>query len=151
MNKKIKRIDLAEYMPDIERLISEGLSVPLTVTGNSMSPFLIHMRDTVYISLPVKPFERGDIVLYRRENGQYVMHRIHHIDKYGNLYITGDAQTQIEGPVNQKCVVGEVFTVLRNGKQIGVSDKIWKFYQKVWIRIVPIRPIMKKVFKVFAR
>ena len=33
--------------------------LPLVVTGNSMSPFLIHGRDTVYLSRLRDPIKKG--------------------------------------------------------------------------------------------
>lgn len=85
----MKIVDINEYMPVLIDLINQGKDVRFTVTGSSMNPFLIHMRDSVIISKPVEPFKKGDIVFFQRENGQYVMHRIHHIKK-GMLYIIGD-------------------------------------------------------------
>ena len=40
------------------------------------------------------------------------MHRIHHIKK-GMLYIIGDNQTDMEGPVDPKQVFGIIHTVYR--------------------------------------
>ena len=39
------------------------------------------------------------LVFFKRRNGQYIMHRIHHVKPDG-YYIVGDAQCMIEGPVD---------------------------------------------------
>ena len=40
-------IDIDEYMPLVQELLAQGKSVSLTVTGESMSPFLRHGRDQI--------------------------------------------------------------------------------------------------------
>ena len=41
-------IDIDEYMPLVQELLAQGKSVSLTVTGESMSPFLRHLPDGNY-------------------------------------------------------------------------------------------------------
>lgn len=145
MIKKIKKVDINEYMSILIDLINQGKTVPLLITGNSMMPFLAHQRDTIYISKAVKPFKKGDIVFYIRKNKQYVVHRIHHIDKYGHLFIIGDAQTVIEGPVEQTQVFGIVNSVNRKNKIVTNRSFIWKFFSIVWIRTIILRLIFIKI------
>ena len=57
-------------LEEYRRLLWEDPSIdvlPLVITGNSMSPFLVHGRDTVYLSRLSRPARRGDMMLYRRE------------------------------------------------------------------------------------
>lgn len=129
------------YLPVLEALLRDGKKVNLRISGSSMSPFLIHQRDVVYLSPVEKPLRRGDIVFYRRSSGQYVLHRIHHIGKDG-LYIVGDAQVEIEGPVQPDQVFGVVHQVLRKGKRLDRHNFWWQFFEKVWIRIVPLRYLL---------
>ena len=79
------------------------------------------------------------MVFFQRKDGAYVMHRIHHI-RDGKLYIVGDNQTQIEGPIDPEQVFGIVRKVIRKGKILQEGDFWWNFFEKVWIRIVPLRP-----------
>lgn len=77
-----------------------------------MWPFLKEGRDSVIVkSLPVSSMHRGDIILYRRNDQILVLHRLHHKNKK-DFFLTGDNQTQIEGPVRQKEVLGVVTTIL---------------------------------------
>lgn len=144
--KNIKLVDIYEYMPILIEIVNQGKDANLLISGGSMSPFLCHQRDTIIISKPSAPFKRGDMVFYVRKNGQYIMHRIHHIDAKGNLYIVGDAQTQIEGPIHPTQVFGIVHKAIRKQKLIEKGDFWWDFFEKVWIRVVPIRPILLKMY-----
>ena len=151
MDINLKVIDLRKEFHNIKNLIDEGIQVPLLVTGNSMSPFLKHLRDTIYISKIDGQLRKGDIVFYVRTNGQFVMHRIHHIDTYGYYYMIGDAQREIEGPLDGSCIFGIIKKAVRKNSIIDENDFIWWFFQKVWIRIVPLRGLGKKVYAVLRK
>lgn len=139
-------VDIHEYFPVLIGILREGKDVSILVSGNSMSPFLIDNRDTVIVSPHDNVFCQGDIVFYQRSNGQYIMHRVHHVDSDGMLYITGDAETVIEGPVEPVHVFGIVKKVIRKGKLIDKKDFWWFFFEKIWIRIVPLRPVARRMY-----
>ena len=145
----LREVNIYEYMPILIELINEGKDVNFLITGSSMAPFLCHKRDTIIISKPIKPLKKGDMVFYIRESGQYVMHRIHHIDKNGMLYMVGDAQTEIEGPLYQNQVFGIIHKVIRKGKKMDHTNFWWHFFEKVWINIVPLRPYIIKIVSFF--
>lgn len=144
MNRRI--VDIHEYLPVLKGILAEGREVNLLVTGSSMTPFLADKRDTLIISPPAGKFKRGDMVFYQRLTGQYIMHRVHHVDKDGCLFIVGDAQTEIEGPVHPRQVFGIIHKVIRKGKLIGKHDFWWFFFEKIWIRMVPLRPLARTVY-----
>lgn len=135
----IQEINIREYVPQIKKELEKGKNIKLLITGSSMSPFLIHNRDIVFISRPTDAFYKGEIVFYTRASGQCVLHRIHHIDAQGNLYIVGDAQTEIEGPVKPEQVFGVVHQAIRKGKVLEKGTFWWCFFETVWIRCIPIR------------
>lgn len=143
---KIREVDIHEYLPVLIDIINTGKDVSLLISGNSMTPFLCHQRDTIIISKPDGHFYKGQMVFYIRKNGQYVMHRIHHIDENGHLYIVGDAQEMIEGPINKEQVFGVIHKVIRKGRIIEKGDFWWDFFEKVWIRIVPLRKYLVKIY-----
>lgn len=140
----------SDFMPVMASMVKEGQNVPLLVSGHSMMPFLKHGQDTIIVSKPTAPFRRGDMVFYTRKTGQYVMHRIHHI-KQGMLYIVGDAHTVIEGPVDPSCVFGVVRKVIRKGKTLTRGSFCWWFFEKVWIRMVPLRPLAFRCYNLLCR
>lgn len=146
MERNVRTVNIYEYMPVLIDIINQGKEANLVITGSSMTPFLCHHRDTIIISKPDAPFKKGDMVFYTRKSGQYVMHRIHHIDKNGDLFIVGDAQTEIEGPIHPDQVFGIIHKVIRKGKVITKGDFWWDFFEKVWISVVPLRPFLRKLY-----
>ena len=73
--------------------------------------------------------------------GQFVVHRICrvHADGYN---IIGDAQTEIEHHVQRKQIFARVTKVERKGKILVPGTFWWEFFAQVWIRIIPLRPIL---------
>ena len=140
-------VDIHTYLPVLIDIIKSGKDVSVTVTGSSMAPFLAHLRDSIIVSPPPRQFHRGDMVFFQRQDGSYVMHRIHHL-KEGKLYLVGDNQTEIEGPIDPEQVFGIVRKVIRNGKLLQKGDFWWGFFEKAWIRIVPLRPAAVKAVSI---
>lgn len=83
--KPVRLVDTQEYMEMIRALLEDGQEVSMIVTGNSMRPFLKHGRDKICMKKTDRKLRKGDIVFYRRENGQYVMHRI--LKRGSKLYV----------------------------------------------------------------
>lgn len=146
----MKTVDAQEYISMLRELTEEGKEVSLLITGNSMSPFIIHQRDVIYFSAPDRELRVGDMVFYQRDNGQFVMHRIWKVKNDG-YYIVGDAQTVIEGPVRRDQIFARINAVRRKGKVIREGDFWWDFFEKVWIRLVPIRPVLVRLYSACSR
>lgn len=143
-----KTVSTQKLIPFMQELLSQGKNVSFTVTGGSMIPFLGDSRDEAIVG-PVKlPLKRGDIVFYRRRNGDYVMHRIYRI-KNGKYYMVGDAQTEIEGPLDEEQIFGIINEVVRKGKKIKNGDPFWNFFKYVWLILRPFRRIILKVWGIF--
>lgn len=147
MEHNIRVLPADELIGHILELLKQTEPVPLVITGNSMSPFLVHGRDTVYLSNVKRPFKRGDMVLYRRRSGQYVLHRIYKIEG-DNLCIVGDAQTQLEHDIMPQQVLAIVTAVKRKDKINKPGSFWWEIFEKIWIRMVRLRPYILKMYTV---
>ncbi len=137
-----------KLMPKILALLEVSDAVPLTITGTSMTPFLAHQRDTVYLSKPQRPLKRGDMIFYRRDDGRYVLHRIFRIYN-GTYWLVGDAQTGIEPGIRPDQVIAVVNAVRRNGKLVKPGDLSWEFFEHCWIRMIRLRPYYFKIHSLF--
>ena len=139
-------------LEEYRRILAEEPNVtrlPLIVTGGSMNPFLIQGRDTVYLSRLERPARRGDILLYRRDNGKYILHRVWRVEKDGTLTIVGDAQTQLERGIRQDQIIAVVTAVIRKGQRMAPGSFWWEFFEKVWIRMVPLRGLVRWIHGLF--
>ena len=150
----VRIVDNQEYMKVVRSILEEGKEVPLVVTGNSMMPFLIDRRDQVLIKRIERPLKKGDIAFFQRENGQYIMHRIHFMrkdDRTGEnqFYFIGDGQKNIEGPIKETQIFGVITGVLRKGKYLDEHTFTWRFFKNIWRYVIPFRSLIIKIYSLF--
>ncbi|HHW31713.1 MAG TPA: peptidase S24 [Clostridiaceae bacterium] len=138
---KTNFIKMSLLVPIIEMLFNEGCQIKLAVSGNSMYPFLRHGIDSVVIDKDFhRKIKKGDIILFKRDNGQYVLHRVVKISEKGELYLAGDAQRLIEGPINRDQVTGIVTMIYRGDKGIPCNSLLYKLLSAIWLWVLPFRP-----------
>lgn len=142
----MKIVDTTEYLSVLKELVEEGREVRLKIAGESMVPFLREHRDEVFFRKPTEALKKGDIVFYQREGGQFVMHRIQRVKPEG-YFIIGDNQTVAEGPVAKAQIFGVVTKVIRDGVEMGPGDFWWEFFEHVWIRMIPLRRCVMRVYR----
>lgn len=145
MEQRKQKVDTSLLLEEYRKLLETVDQLPLLISGNSMSPFLIHGRDTVYLTKVNRPLRRGDIVLYRRKNGAYILHRICTVEE-DTFSIIGDAQTEIEQGIAREQIFAMVCAADRKGKWQAPGCLWWDFFAKFWIRIIPVRPIVLCVY-----
>ncbi|MFG6329514.1 MAG: S24/S26 family peptidase [Lachnospiraceae bacterium] len=140
---------------DIEKLLAEGNVLRIKPDGYSMYPMFVPGRDEAVIRSKGRAgARRGDVVLYRRNNGMLVLHRMHHKGKDG-VYMVGDNQVKTEGPLNERQVIGILDGFIRNGKYISADNILYKALSSIWLFMRPFRRpfqlaaawIKKKIFK----
>ena len=146
----MRTIDTNEYISVLRELTESGKEVSLCISGNSMMPFLIHQRDYICFKKPSGDLQKGDMVFYQRENGRFVMHRICRVKPEG-FYIVGDAQVEIEGPLKREQIFGIVTSVKRKGKWIKPGDFCWDFFANIWLKLIPVRPILIKIYGIVSQ
>lgn len=146
-----KIVDTREYLDMVCGLLREGhCKVPVTVAGSSMSPFL-HHGDTVYLSPVTGAPKKGDIVLYTRPSGQYILHRVVGRNRDGSYIMLGDVQTDREWIESAASIHGIVVCALHKGKLLTPKSPRWRFFATVWRHVVPLRPAIMTAWKVIAR
>ena len=91
-----------------------------TNVGDSMFP-LIQPRDLLIIKKwDGAPLKKYDIPLYKRDSGQYVLHRIVKI-KRGEYTMKGDNRTALEKGITDRHIIGVLTGIVRNGKTYPVE------------------------------
>ena len=104
-----------------------------------MLPMLRPKRDAVeLIELRTAP-GRGDIILYLRENGQYVLHRIIAVKETGYL-CSGDNQ-HVREPVTRDQILAVVDGFIRKGKHRSIRDFGYRLYKTLWLWGFPLRGV----------
>ena len=89
-SKTVRLDDIMDVM--VEKLNSGGI-VTFTPNGTSMLPMLRDGEDVVVLkSVQGKRLHLFDVPLYRRDNGQYVLHRVIDFTRDGSYVMCGDNQ-----------------------------------------------------------
>lgn len=106
--------------------------------GVSMMPLLRENRDLMIIEKKgAERCKKYDAVLFKRDNGQYVMHRVMKV-RGQDYIIIGDNCVQKEA-VREDQILGILTGVIRDGKEISVTDKGYLLYVHLWCDFFPIR------------
>ena len=123
-------------------LINSGEDCPLTGSGNSMRPFLKNENDILLMtSIKGKKLKVGDIVLYQRDNNQYVIHRLYKICPNGTFCFVGDNQYQVEYNVLGDQLIAKAKAVIINGKAINCEHSLVrkKYAIRMFLRVKAFR------------
>lgn len=130
---------------DIEELLYNGNCLQIKPQGWSMYPLLVNGRDEVLVEkVDISTLKRGDVVLYRRDTGILVLHRIFRRSKEG-FFMVGDNQVEIEGPLQGDRIKGKMVSFIRNGKRTKVNAFWYRCYAWVWLWLRPFRPYIGKI------
>ena len=127
---------MAQLIQLVQLQLAEKGNASLIVTGGSMLPMLRPMKDSVLLA-PPDQFGKGDIILYQRENGQYVLHRILR-KKEGYVICCGDNQYEKER-VENTWVLAVVTDFYKLRKKYSVTHKGYRLYKWSWVTLFPIR------------
>ena len=145
-----------EYRQDIEQLLQEGRNLNIKPQGYSMYPVLVPGRDEAIIE-PIngRKLKRGDVVLYRRDKnvangGILVLHRIWKVSTEG-IYLVGDNQKEIEGPLRPDQMRGVMAGMNRKGKFIPATNAVYRVLTGIWLWLRPFRPVISKTAAFFKR
>jgi signal peptidase I len=135
----LEKIPAVDYFALVGELLDQHQSARITVTGSSMFPFLRNLKDSVELCLAsYDSFRAGDIVLIKRVDGAYILHRVFR-KEVNCFYILGDAQSCIEGPLMPQQLLAVVTAVWRGSKRISCSNPWWRILSWFWSLLLPFR------------
>lgn len=126
-----------------EQLTKNGKLI-YTNKGDSMMPLIKQDRDLLIIKSVHGRLKKYDVPLYKRDSGQYVLHRILKVRK-NDYVICGDNRWVKEYGITDKHIIGVLTAVVRNGKVISVNDWKYKLYVHLWCDLFPIRAFIVHV------
>ena len=136
----VKLIDLPmEQLVQVLQLqLQTGGVALLTVTGTSMYPTFCHRRDKVILSLGAP--RKYDTVLYKRDSGEYILHRI--VKKEDCFLCCGDNQWQTEA-VREDQILAVAVGFERKGERFSVDHWNYTLWVRLWTWLLPVRkPIL---------
>ena len=137
-----KSLQLEQVMPLILERLAAGQSVSFSPRGTSMLPMLRQGVDTVVLSPAPQQLKKYQIPLYRRDNGQFVLHRITGV---GETYTCiGDNQFEYEPGIRREQVIAVVSAFTRGGREISVTNPLYRCYCRYWHYSRPLRSFWRR-------
>jgi len=134
------------FFNEIEKILTTGEKVRITVKGRSMMPLLNSGRDVVELS-PAnnQSLSVGQIVLFRHKD-RHILHRIIKINSE-NIILQGDGVRSTETATRED-VVGSVTAIIRkNGRKIVLPNKWEKLYFRLWFVLKPFRRYLLAIYR----
>ena len=121
-----------------------------TNVGDSMMPLIKQGRDVRVISVVNGRLKRYDIPLYKRDSGQYVLHRILKVRK-NDYVICGDNRCNKEYGITDRHIIGVLSDIIRDGREIPVTDIKCRIYAHLWCDLFPVRVLIIRIRQIFKR
>lgn len=126
MNTKVRFEDIEDI---IYETLDGGKSFKIKPNGISMLPLIRPGEDSVFIKKPQGRLKKYDIAFYKRDSGQFVLHRV--IDVKEESYVMcGDNQWVKEYNICDKNIIGIVEKIERDGKIFDCENKRYMRYVK---------------------
>lgn len=127
-----------------EKELDRKNTITYTCRGISMLPLLRQKKDLFTVTKQQGRYKKYDVVLYKRVNGDYVLHRIVKVLKDGYV-ILGDNCLNKEYGITDKDILGIMTSFVRDGREYQVSQKGYQLYVRVWYALYPVRRLWKLI------
>ena len=133
-------------MTSFEDVIERDGRLVYTNVGDSMRPLIRQDRDILIIEKPNGRLKKYDVPLYKRDSGQYVLHRVLKV-RENDYVICGDNRYNKEYGITDRHIIGVLTAVVRDGKEVPITDLRYRLYVHLWCDLFPLRAFILKAKK----
>ena len=133
-----------------EEILSRDGRLIYSNVGDSMLPLLRQGRDLLIVEQPKGRLKKYDVPLYRRDNGQAVLHRILKV-RENDYVICGDNRFRREYGVTDAQILGVLESLVRGGREIPLRGWKYRLYEFFWCDLFPLRAFVLKAGHVLKR
>ncbi|MCM1315835.1 MAG: S24/S26 family peptidase [Alistipes senegalensis] len=137
-------------MSDFRSELEKHGKIIYTNVGDSMMPLIKQGRDVLIIQKNDGRLKKYDIPLYQRDSGKYVLHRILKV-RENDYIICGDNRCHKETGITDRHIIGLLTGIIRNGREISVTDFRYRVYVHLWCDFFPVRVFLIKVWNFLKR
>ena len=116
-----------------------------TNVGDSMWPLIRQGKDLLVIEPVHGRLRKYDVPLYKRDSGQYVLHRILEVRR-DDYVICGDNRSRKEYGITDRHIIGVLTGIVRSGKTVSVKNKWYRLYVHIWCDFFPLRSLIIRVY-----
>ena len=144
-NETRQRIPLKDLYPVIRQATEAGGELLIYPTGDSMRPTIRPERGDGVLLCALDRVQRGDILLYRRASGEFVLHRVIGVTKKGSFILKGDAQFAKEY-VGKDCeLIAKAKRIVRKRDEHLFPALFGRIYRVLWRISYPLRYVLYRI------
>ena len=133
-------------MNNIERSIKELGYAVAPIAGTSMLPLLKEGRDRVELEpCSQERLKKGDVVLYKKNDGTLVLHRIIKTENREFFTVLGDHQFKNAERVNKHQIIAVACGFFIKGRYVNEKTRWYRLYKKIWLCNLNVRRIILAV------
>lgn len=133
-------------MNNIERSIKELGYAVAPIAGTSMMPLLKEGRDRVELEpCSQERLKKGDVVLYKKNDGTLVLHRIIKTENREFFTVLGDHQFKNAERVNKNQIIAVACGFFIKGRYVTEKTRWYRMYKKIWLCNLNFRRIILAV------
>lgn len=145
-----KSVTLSDVYDVMMEMLNSGGTVNFNPRGTSMLPTLHNDGDRVVLK-KFDTLKKYDLPLYLRDDGQFVLHRVHKVNSDGTYNMCGDNQWHLEKGVRPDQIIGTVVSIQRGNKVIKTTNPLYKLYVVLWVKSRVLRRIVVGGFRKIKR
>lgn len=127
-------------MNNIELCLKELGCAVVPTRGTSMLPLLKEGKTLVEVAAKdKKQLKKGDVVLYRKNDGTLVLHRIIKAEGGDVFAVLGDHQFKNTERVHKDQILAVALGFFINGRYVDEKTRWYRIYKKIWIGSLTLR------------
>ena len=124
---------LEDAIDVIEEVLASGGVFKMNPKGSSMLPLIVQGRDSVVLRRDDnRAPQKNDMLFYRRDNGQFVLHRLMKIEDDGTYTMCGDNQIYLEKGIRKDQIIAYVEQLYRKDKLVNYNGIGYRAYLFIW-------------------
>ena len=121
-------------MNNIEKCIKELGYAVVPISGTSMLPLLKEGETLVELeAIGLRQLKKGDVVLYKKNEGTLVLHRIIKAEGEDAFITLGDHQFKNAEKVSKEQIIAVAKGFFMNGCYVDDNTRWYKLYKKIWL------------------
>lgn len=126
----------------MEELLREEGKLVTTAIGVSMLPCIRPKRDIIVLERPEGRVAMRNVILYKRKNGAYVLHRIIQV-RPNDYVLCGDNQYIPEPGIRDNQVLGVLKGFYRGERYIDCEkNRLYRMYVRFWCVSITARKLI---------
>lgn len=134
--------NLRDMEPVMRKVLAEDGVFPFYPKGTSMEPTIHQGTDQVLLKALPEKLKKYQMVLYKRSNGAFVLHRIVRIEK-DSYTMRGDNQFFDEPGIRREQMIGIVCGLQTPKGEVDTENFLHLVKSALWVESAGIRKILR--------